>query len=55
MFKSSHPTARRFCLVLIVLAATALSVPSGQPVATDSYPASAASNTGAANDVTPVH
>jgi hypothetical protein len=55
MFHSSFSTARRFCLALIVLAATALSVPSGQPAATFSYPASAVGNTGAAADVTPLN
>jgi hypothetical protein len=40
MFYSSYGTARRFCLALIVLAATALLVPSGQPTAASvSYPA----------------
>jgi hypothetical protein len=40
MFRSSYSTARRFCLALIVLAATGLLVPSGQPTAAGvSYPA----------------
>jgi len=49
MFRSNFSTARRYCLALTVLAATALVAPSEQPT-THSYPASASTGTSAAAD-----
>jgi hypothetical protein len=49
MFDSSRITSRRFCLALILLAATALSAPGGKLTATVSYPAPAGNAPGSAS------